>query len=74
MGALVAAVSEAVDEPVAERLVVRELLASELVEVRVCELNVVLREIGAPVPIEAPVVTEVMVAFADAGGKVDVPE
>lgn len=72
-----AAVWEAVDEPVAERLVVRELtseLTSELVEVRVCELNVVLREIGAPVPIEAPVVTVVMVAFADAGGKVDVPE
>ncbi len=52
---------------------VREL-ESELVEERVCELNVVLREMGAPVPIEAPVAAEVMVAFMDAGGKVDVAE
>lgn len=73
VGALVAAVSEAVEELVVERLVVREL-DPELVEARVCELNVVLREMGAPVPIEAPVVTVVMVAFMDAGGKVDVPE
>lgn len=73
VGALVAAVSEAVPEPVAERLVVREL-EPELVDPRVCELNVLLRDIGTPVPIEAPGVMEVIDEFMDAVARVDVPE
>jgi ABC-type Co2+ transport system permease subunit len=63
VGALVAAVSAAVPEVVAERLLVRE---AGLVEASVCELNVVLRETDTPVPIEAGVVTEVIVEFIDA--------
>jgi hypothetical protein len=63
VGALVAAVSAAVPEVVAERLLVRE---AGLVEARVCELNVVLRETGTPVPIEVGVTTEVIVEFIDA--------
>ena len=77
VGVLVAAVSETVPLEVAERLVVRELeaeLESELVEPSVCELNVVLREIGTPVPVEGPGVTDLIEEFADAGTKVDVPE
>lgn len=70
VGALVSAVSEAVPETVAERPVVRE--AS--VEVRVCELKVVLRETGTPVPMEAPVVIEVMDEFIEEDVRVDVPE
>ncbi len=76
MGALVAeVVPEALAEVVAEPLVVRE---AEVVDARVCELNVVLRDTGTPVPIEAPGPTEVtpmdvMVEFIDAV-RVDVPE
>lgn len=73
VGALVAAVSTADPESVVVRRVVR--VASELVEARVCELKVVLRETGTPVPLEEPVI-EVMdttVAFAELD-KVDVPE
>jgi hypothetical protein len=70
VGALVSAVLTAVPVEVAERLV-REL---ELVEARVCELNVLLRDIGTPVPIEAPVVMEVIVEFIIDDVKVDVPE
>jgi hypothetical protein len=79
-GALVAAVSEAVPEAVDVRPVVREAEEPELVEARVCELNVVLRDVGTPVPIEAPLVfeaplfIEVIVEFLDAGSRVDVPE
>lgn len=69
---------EAVSEAVVERLVVREVAelveATELVVVRDCELNVVLRDTGTPVPIEAPVAIEVIVEFLDAGTRVDVPE
>lgn len=68
VGALVSAVSEAV--AVAERLV-RE---ASLVEVRVCELNVVLRETGTPVPMEASEVIEVMDEFSEEDVRVDVPE
>lgn len=77
-GALVAGGWEAVSEAVVERLVVREVAelveATELVLVRDCELNVVLRDTGTPVPIEAPVAIEVIVEFLDAGTRVDVPE
>ena len=69
MGALVSAVSAAVSDELAERLVVRE---PELVEARVCELKVLLREIGTPVPMDAPVIMEVIVEFIDADVKVDV--
>lgn len=71
MGALVSAVSVAVSDEPAERVVVRE---PELVEARVCELKVLLRDIGTPVPMEAPVVMEVIVEFIDADVKVVVPE
>ena len=71
MGAVVSALSVAVPVDVAERLVLRE---PEVVEVRVCELNVVLREIGTPVPIDAPVVIEVVDEFIYADVKVDSPE
>jgi hypothetical protein len=61
----------ALPEPVEERLVVRVVT---LVEVRVWELNVVFREIGTPVPIDAPPPIEVIEEFEDAVARVDVPE
>lgn len=71
VGAVVAEVSAASPVAVAERVLVRE---PEVVEVRVCELKVVLREMGTPVPIEVPVPMEVMVEFIVAGARVEVPE
>jgi hypothetical protein len=69
VGAVVAAVLVAVPDVVAARLV-REL---EVVEVRDCELNVVLRDVGTPVPNELLETTEVIEEL-DEEVKVDVPE
>lgn len=71
VGADVGAVAAAVPDVVAARLVVREPV---LVEARVCELNVVFRETGVPVPIEAPALMEVIVKFIDEDVRVEVPE
>jgi hypothetical protein len=71
VGALVEAVPAAVPEPVTERVAARVLA---LVDPRVCELNVELRDMGTPVLMEAPVVMEVIDEFMDAVGSVEVPE
>jgi hypothetical protein len=71
LGALVGAVTAAVPEPLAVREAARVLT---LVEPRVCELNVELRDTGTPVLIEAPVAMEVIDEFMVVVDSVEAPE